>query len=99
MASYPGPNGPGSGPAPDLYQSGPATSNQFIRKWSLTLLGANGQAWTLSDSSASGAQSGGTATVDDPLRVSFVARVARLQTRQNATIKVYNLSRQHPAAG
>lgn len=100
MAAFPGPNGPGSGPTTDLYQSGPSTSDQFIRKWSLTLIGANGQVWTLSDSTASGAVSGGTAgPIDDPLRVTFMVRCARLSSRQYLDCKIYNLSRQHPAQG
>jgi hypothetical protein len=93
------PSGTGASSGPDLYQSGPSTSDQWLRKFSLTLLGAGGQSWTLSDSSASGALSGGTTTVDDPLRITFSVRCARLQSRQSAVIKVYNLARSHPAAG
>ena len=74
----------GSGAA-DLYQTGPSTSNQFIRRWSLTLLGAGGQSWTISDSTASGAQSGGTAgPIKDPLRITFQTRQISTQTRRQS---------------
>ncbi len=89
----------GSGAA-DLYQTGPSTSNQFIRRWSLTLLGAGGQSWTISDSTASGAQSGGTAgPIKDPLRITFQTRQISTQTRGSLEVTIWNLARAlHPIA-
>lgn len=83
----------------DLYQSGPATSNQFLRKWSLTLLGPNGQSWTLSDSQADGAQSGGTTTIHDPLRITFQTRQTMVRTPGYAEITVYNMSLSYQIKG
>ena len=78
----------------DLYQNSPSQSNAFIRAWSLTLLGPSGQTWSVSDSNASGAQSGGSAgPILDPLRVTFQTRQRRVNTAGNyANIAVYNIA-------
>lgn len=82
----------------DLYQTGPNTSNQFIRRWSLTLSGAGNQTWSISDSNASGAQSGGTAgPIKDPLRITFQTRQIGSKTRGSLEVTIWNLARAaHP---
>jgi hypothetical protein len=90
-ASSAAPSAPGS--SIDLYQSGPSTSNQFIRRWQLALLGAGGTSWVTSDSTASGALSGGDSTIDDALRISFKTRQTMLETRGTLDVKIYNIAR------
>ena len=78
--------------AADLYQSGPNTSNQFIRRWALVLNGPNGQSWTISDSNQANAASGGTAgAIQDPLRVSFKTRQVTFHTMGILDVTVFNL--------
>ena len=78
--------------AADLYQSGPATGNQFIRRWALVLNGANGQSWTITDSNQANAQSGGTAgAIQDPLRISFKVRSIQVHTMGILDVTVFNL--------
>ena len=70
----------------DLYNSGPSDSDLFMRKWQLTLSGAGGASWTLSDSNAGSAESGGDSTIQDSMRLVF-------QTRQVSTSRFGALSR------
>jgi hypothetical protein len=85
------PQGQSSGAAQDLYQSGPATSDQFIRRWELTINGASGQTWTVSDSANVDMVDGGTTTVQDALRIEFQTRQGHVPTMGTAEITVYNL--------
>ncbi len=89
------------GAAVDLYQSGPSASGQFIRRWSLTLLGSGGNEWSISDSTASGAQSGGTAgKILDPLRISFQTRQTSSNSPGHLDVTIWNLARSlHPLKG
>ncbi len=83
----------------DLYQSGPSSSSNFIRKWSLTLIGPGGQEYTISDSTAANAVSGGTSTIEDPLRLTFYCRHAMTASRGYAEIEIYNLALVDDVAG
>lgn len=74
----------------DLYNDGPSSSDQYLRRWALTVSGPGGSL-VLSDSNATGAQDGGTSTIDDALRITFRTRQATLSTRGNAEITVFNI--------
>jgi hypothetical protein len=83
---------PGNGSGVDLYQTGPAQSNQFLRKWQLVLIGTGGQ-WVVSNSQQTGAINGGTITIDDALRITFKTRQTMLETRGTLEVTVYNVAR------
>lgn len=100
MSSVPATTSPASpGSIPDIYQNGPSTSDQFLRKWSLTLIGSGGE-WTISDSNAAGALSGGSAgPIADPLRITFQTRQISTSSRGTLEATIFNLSLSHPASG
>ena len=76
----------------DVYQSGPSTSNQFLRRWSLVVTGANGQKVVLSDSETSTSPSGGTSTASEALRIQFKTKQLHLSsTRGELEVTVFNL--------
>ena len=52
----------------------------------------------MSDSNASGAQNGGTITIDDPLRITFKTRQTMLDTRGTLEVTIYNLARSGSSA-
>src|SRR5581483_9032865 len=89
MADAPAPTGI------DPYQSGPADSDLFLRKWSLTLMGANNQSWTLTDSDATRPVSGGTSTIQDAPRMVFQTRQTSTSSRGSLDVTVYTLPQQN----
>jgi hypothetical protein len=91
MASVPsssiGGGAPGSN---DIYQSGPSTSDQWLRRWKLVFTGSGGEMVISQDVPQIPSPGSAIESYADGLRIHFHIVSARLPVPGRATIKVYN---------